>query len=198
MVQPRKPAVRLVKAPVPDYVLRVELKYIKPAIWRRIIVPGSIRLGKLHVVLQLAMGWEGGHLHEFVFGETNYGEPDDFGFQSDPPMLNEARVTLAKALGGLKSFTYVYDYGDNWQHRIKVEKALVPDPDMRRPLCLDGQNACPPEDVGGVPGYADFLEAITDPTHEEHDHFLEWCGGSFDSAAFDLVLANQRLSEVKF
>ncbi|WP_429327351.1 plasmid pRiA4b ORF-3 family protein [Paraburkholderia atlantica] len=96
---------RLVKAPVPDYVLRVELKYIKPAIWRRIIVPGSIRLGKLHVVLQLAMGWEGGHLHEFVFGETNYGEPDDFGFQSDPPMLNEARVTLAKALGGLKSFT---------------------------------------------------------------------------------------------
>ncbi|WGS47018.1 plasmid pRiA4b ORF-3 family protein [Burkholderia sp. JSH-S8] len=104
MVQPRKPAVRLVKAPVPDYVLCVELKYIKPAIWRRIIVPGSVRLGKLHVVLQLAMGWEGGHLHEFVFGETNYGEPDDFGFQSDPPMLNEARVTLAKALGGLKSF----------------------------------------------------------------------------------------------
>ncbi|AJY27280.1 MULTISPECIES: plasmid pRiA4b ORF-3 family protein [Burkholderia] len=198
MVQPRKPAVRLVKAPVPDYVLRVELKYIKPAIWRRIVVPGSIRLGKLHVVLQLAMGWEGGHLHEFVFGETNYGEPDDFGFQSDPPMLNEARVTLSKALGGLKSFTYIYDYGDNWQHRIKVEKALVPDPDMRRPMCLDGQNACPPEDVGGVPGYADFLGAITDPTHEEHDHFLEWCGGSFDPAAFDLVLANQRLSEVKF
>lgn len=127
---------RLVKAAVPDYVLRVELKYIKPAIWRRIIVPGSIRLGKLHVVLQLAMGWEGGHLHEFVFGQTNYGEPDDFGFPSDPPMLNEVRVTLAKALGGLKSFTYIYDYGDNWQHRIKVEKALVPDPDMRRPLCL--------------------------------------------------------------
>ncbi len=74
----------------------------------------------------------------------------------------------------------------------------MPDPDMRRPLCLDGRNACPPEDVGGVPGYADFLEAITDPTHEKHDHFLEWCGGSFDPEAFDLVLANQLLSEVKF
>ncbi|WP_232436218.1 plasmid pRiA4b ORF-3 family protein [Burkholderia ubonensis] len=86
-------------------------------IWRRIIVPGSIRLGKLHVVLLLAMGWEGGHLHEFVFGETNYGEPDDSGFPSDPPMLNEARVTLAKALGALKSFTYIYDYGDNWRKR---------------------------------------------------------------------------------
>ena len=116
-------------------------------------------------------------------------------------MLNEARATPAKALGGLKSFTYINDYGDNWQHRIKVEKVLVPDPDMRRPLCLDEKNACPPEDVGGVPKYADFLEAIADPTHEEHeehDHFLEWCSGSFDPAAVDLVLANQRLSEVKF
>ncbi|WP_240674680.1 plasmid pRiA4b ORF-3 family protein [Burkholderia stabilis] len=74
----------------------------------------------------------------------------------------------------------------------------MPDPDMRWPLCLDGQHACPPEDVGGVPAYADFLKAITDPTLEELDHLLEWCGGSFDPAAFDLVLANQRLSEVKF
>ncbi|WP_230684449.1 plasmid pRiA4b ORF-3 family protein [Burkholderia cepacia] len=73
----------------------------------------------------------------------------------------------------------------------------MPDPDMRRPLCLDGQNACPPEDVRGVPRYVDFLEAITNSTHEQHDYFLEWCGG-FDPAAFDLVLANQRLSEVKF
>ncbi|MEI7298270.1 plasmid pRiA4b ORF-3 family protein [Paraburkholderia tropica] len=163
----------------------------------RIIVPGSIRLGKLHVVL-LAMGWDGGHPHEFVFGETNYGEPDDFGFQSDPSMLNEARVTLPKALRGSRSFTYNYDYGDNWQNRVKVEKALVPDPDMRRPLCVDGQNARPPEDVGGVPGYADFLEAIGDSAHEEHDHFLEWCGGNFEAAAFDLVLTNQRLSVIKF
>ncbi len=198
MAQARKSSLRLVKAPVPDYVLRVELQYIKPVIWRRIIVPGSIRLGKLHVVLLLAMGWEGGHLHEFIFGEYNYGEPDDSGFPSDPPLLNEARITLAKALGALKSFTYIYDYGDNWRHRIKVEKALVPDPDMRWPLCLDGQNACPPEDVGGAPGYADFLAAISDPAHEEHDHFLKWCGGGFDPAAFDIVLANQRLSEVKF
>lgn len=198
MTQARKSFLRQVKAPVPDYVLRVELQYIKPAIWRRIVVPGSIRLGQLHVVLQLAMGWEGGHLHEFVFGEANYGEPDDFDFPSDPPILNEARVTLAKALGGLKSFTYIYDFGDNWRHRVKVEKALTPDPDLRRPLCLDGKNACPPEDVGGVPGYAEFLEAIGDPTHEEHAHLLEWCGGGFDPTNFDLVFANEQLSQVTF
>ncbi|PYE26367.1 pRiA4b ORF-3-like protein [Paraburkholderia silvatlantica] len=105
---------------------------------------------------------------------------------------------MAKALGALRSFTYIYDYGDDWRHRIKVEKALAPDPHMCWPLCLDGQNACPPEDVGGVPGYADFLQATSDPGHEEHDHFLTWCGGGFDPTAFDIVLANQRLSEVKF
>jgi hypothetical protein len=196
MAQARKTALRSINSSIPDYVLRVELLYIKPAIWRRIVVPGSIKLRKLHVVLLLAMGWDGGHMHEFIFGDTNYGEPDP-DFPSDPPMLDEARVTLTKALGALKSFTYIYDYGDNWQHRIKVEKMLPPDPELRSPVCLDGRNACPPEDVGGAPGYVDFLEAINDPSREEHDHFLEWCGGNFDPDAFDLDLANRRLFEVK-
>ncbi|MEM5426173.1 IS1096 element passenger TnpR family protein [Paraburkholderia ferrariae] len=81
-----------------------------------------------------------GHLHEFVFGDTNYGVPDP-DFPSDPPMLNEARVNLGRALGALKSFTYIYDYGDNWQHRVKLEKVLAPDPQLRAPICLDGRNA---------------------------------------------------------
>jgi hypothetical protein len=197
MALARKSALRSITSPAPDYVLRIELQHIKPAIWRRIVVPGSIRLRKLHVVLLLAMGWEGGHAHEFVFCDTHYGEPD-LDYPSDPPMLDEARVTLVKALGELKSFTYIYDYGDNWQHCIKVEKALPANAQLRSPLCLDGRNACPPEDVGGVPGYIDFLDAIVNPSHEEHDHFLKWCGGSFDPDAFDLDLANQRLFEVKF
>lgn len=88
MVERKKPALRMIKAPVPDYVLRVELRHINPAIWRTIVVPGTIRLGKLHVVLLLAMGWERGHLHEFVFGDINYSVPDDAGFADDPPMLN--------------------------------------------------------------------------------------------------------------
>jgi hypothetical protein len=145
----------------------------------------------------LAMGWDGGHMHEFVFGDINYGVPDP-DFPSDPPMLNEARASLGKALGALKSFTYIYDYGDNWQHRVKVEKVLPPDPELRSPICLDGRNACPPEDVGGVPGYIEFLDAIIDPAHEEHQRLLDWCGGSFDPAAFDLQDLNERLFEIKF
>jgi hypothetical protein len=198
MAKARKSALRVVRSAAPNYELRVELKHIKPVIWRRIIVAGSIRLHELHAVLLLAMGWQGGHLHEFIFGDTRYGEPDDLGLTDDPPMLDETRITLAKALAGLSSFAYLYDFGDGWEHRIKIEQVLTPDPELRCPVCLGGRNACPPEDVGGVPGYASFLEAIGDPSHEEHDDFLEWCGGSFDPTAFDIALTNQRLSQIKF
>jgi Plasmid pRiA4b ORF-3-like protein len=196
MAQTRKPALRIVNSQVPVYQLRVELLHIKPAIWRQILIPGSIKLPKLHVTLLWAMGWDGGHLHEFVIGHTNYGEPDP-DFPSDPPMLNEAKVTLVKALGELKSFTYVYDYGDNWQHRVSVEQILPPDPDLRSPVCLAGRNACPPEDVGGGPGYIEFLDAINDPAHEGYQRMLEWCGGSFNPDTFDLDAANQRLCQIK-
>ena len=197
MASTRKPALRAVNSPVPVYQLHIELKYLKPAVWRRVLVPASIKLPKLHVVLLWAMGWDGGHLHEFVFGDDNYGMPDP-DFPSDPPMLNEARVSLGRALGALKSFTYIYDYGDNWQHRVKVEKVLPPDPELRSPICLGGRNACPPEDVGGVPGYIEFLDAIIDPAHDEHRMLLDWCGGGFDPAAFDLQGVNERLFEIKF
>jgi hypothetical protein len=197
MASTRKPALRAVNSQAPVYQLHIELKYLKPAVWRRVLVPASIKLPKLHVVLLWAMGWDGGHLHEFVFGDTNYGMPDP-DFPSDAPMLNEARVNLSKALGALKSFTYIYDYGDNWQHRVKIEKVLSRDPEMRSPICLDGRNACPPEDVGGVPGYIEFLDAIIDPAHDEHQLLLDWCGGGFDPAAFDLQGVNERLFEIKF
>lgn len=196
MAQARKLALRVVSSPVPVYQLQIELRYTDPVIWRRLLVPGSVKLSKLHVILQRVMGWEGGHLHEFVIGETGYGEPDP-DFPSDLPVEDEKKVTLEKALGTRNTFTYLYDYGDDWQHRVKVEKVLPPDVDLPYPRCLDGDNACPPEDVGGVPGYYEFLEAIKDPTHDEHEAMLEWYGGSFDPTAFNLDEVNLRLSEVK-
>ena len=151
MAQTRKPALRAVDSNAPVYQLRVEPLYLKPAIWRQVLVPGSIKLAKLHRVFQWSMGWEEEHVHEFVFGDIRYGQPYP-DFLSDPPMLNEARVPLTQALGALKSFTYGYDFGDNWEHQVKIEKILSPDPELRLPLCLAGRNACPPEDVGGSPG----------------------------------------------
>ena len=81
---------------------------------------------------------------------------------------------------------------------MKVEKVLYPNSELRSPICLTGRNACPPEDVGGVPGYIEFLDAIIDPAHEGHHRLLDWCGGSFDPAAFDLQELNERLFEIKF
>lgn len=189
-------SVRAIKTPAPILQLRVDLLYLKPAIWRRVLVPGSIKLPKLHVVLLYTMGWMGGHLHEFIIGDRNFGMPDQ-----DYPQIGlerEDRVTLAAALGSLKTFRYLYDFGDGWEHRIKVEKILPPDPTLRSPFCVDGANACPPEDVGGPPGYIDFLEAIHDPTHEEHQDMLDWCGGQFDPTAFNPSDVNALLSEIKF
>lgn len=191
-----KGSLRAVKAPAPIFQLRIDLLHLKPAIWRRIVVPGTIKLSLLHVVILQTMGWMGGHMHEFIIGERNFGnaDPDSWG----PPVEREDRVTLARALGGLKSFIYIYDFGDCWEHRVKVEKILPPSVDLSFPMCLAGANACPPEDVGGSPGYVDFLEAIRDPSHEEHHHLLEWCGGNFDPTAFHLDDINRTLSDILF
>jgi hypothetical protein len=190
----RKPSVRSLIAPI--YQLRVELKHLQPAIWRRLTVPGSIKLSKLHVVLQAVMGWHGGHLHEFIIGGTHYGMPDP-DWPAAERVVREDRATLTAALGGLTTFAYLYDFGDGWDHKIKVEKILAPDPQLARPYCIAGANACPPEDVGGPPGYFEFLEAINDPNHEEHANMLEWCGGAFDPTAFNLDTVNKRLAEFK-
>jgi hypothetical protein len=179
------------------YRLHIQLLHIEPAIWRDVVVPGSIRLSLLHIVLQLAMGWDDAHMHEFVFGSARYGLPDP---DPDPFMasrtLDEERVTLADALSARRSFVYIYDFGDDWYHAVKVTKERSLDPAWRLPVCLDGARACPPEDCGGSWRYATFLEAIGDPSHEEHEEMLEWFG-DFDPETFDRERVNQQLARIK-
>ncbi|MFB0934510.1 MAG: plasmid pRiA4b ORF-3 family protein [Propionivibrio sp.] len=176
--------------------LKIELAWIKPVIWRRIIVPETMTLGKLHDAIQAAMGWCDCHLHEFEIAGERYGIPDP-DFDWGVPVRSERRVRLVTALSGSKTFRYTYDFGDGWEHRIKVEKVLPPDPALATPLCLAGANACPPEDVGGSPGYLDFVDAVSDPNHPEHDEMLDWCGGSFDPTAFDAQPVNAFLRYIK-
>jgi hypothetical protein len=198
MAVARKAPARAIRSAASIYQLHIELLDVRPAIWRRILVAGSIKLHKLHGVLLRTMGWAGGHLHEFVIGHDHYGEPDPY-FNDAPRLLPDNRITLTSALGARKWFTYLYDYGDGWEHRVTVEQILPADPalKLKLPHCLDGANACPPEDVGGPPGYEDFLAAIRDPTHEEHDAMLEWCGGVFDPFAFDRDALNDSLHRFK-
>jgi hypothetical protein len=179
------------------YQLHISLRNLKPAIWRQVLVPGSITLEKLHWVIQLVMGWDDSHLHDFTVGKTSYGVPDNL-FPDMAPVVSEKRTTLSAALASsVKSFTYLYDFGDGWNHTLKVEKILVADPAQRYAVCLDGANACPPEDIGGPAGYANFVQAISDPAHPDHEDMLEWCGESFDPLAFDLEAANAALKRLK-
>lgn len=173
------------------YQLKVTLKGSKPPIWRRLQVPGNISLHKLHLILQVAMGWANAHLYQFRVGGTEFGEPDPEGDFYGLKMKNSRKTELSKVAPREKTrFIYEYDFGDSWEHEILIERILPTEPGIRYPVCLAGRRACPPEDCGGIWGYADLLEIIGDPGHEEHEEMMEWLGGWFDPKAFDMDEVN--------
>jgi len=172
------------------YQIRVALDGIEPPIWRRILVPGDVTLRRLHNILQAAMGWTNSHLHEFIVEGAHYGRPEpDYEEMRDDRRVRLNQVAPAEGF----TFPYVYDYGDGWLHTVAVEQILAPELGYQYPVCVEGKRACPPEDVGGIGGYAYFLEAIRHRRHPEHDSYLQWVGGSFDPEAFDLEQVNRRL-----
>lgn len=173
------------------YLLKIQLLDIEPSIWRRFVVPASITLDRLHDVVQIVMGWTDSHLHEFTIGNkryTEYPESKEDGLACGRYRLGD----LIKQKG--RTFRYLYDFGDSWEHELVLEENRYFNPELRTELaCLDGQRACPPEDVGGVPGYFEFLNALKDPNHEEHESYTEWSGGNFDSERFDPESINWEL-----
>jgi Plasmid pRiA4b ORF-3-like protein len=177
--------------------LRIELNDIDPVIWRRLLVPGSVSMAKLASMLIAAMGWTKFHLHEFKVGGVG-GASYGIDFDDVPEdQIDEKDVTVLEALSDAKHFTFEYDFGDSWKHEVVIEDFGWSYFGLKYAVCLDGDNACPPEDVGGVSMYAYFLEAISDPTHEEHQSYLDWVGGSFDPAEFNLANANALLQKVR-
>lgn len=173
------------------YQIKVTLKNIRPPIWRRLEVTNTTTLKQLHDIIQIAMGWEDFHLHQFTVGNTYYGKPD----RSSPfdDTKDERKVKLSKVLPKENSkITYEYDFGDSWEHEILLEK-ILPVEEKEYPVCVKGKRACPPEDVGGVWGYADMLEAVQDPDHPEHEDMREWLGDDFDPEAFDPEDVNDQL-----
>ena len=173
--------------------LKVTLKGSRPPIWRRIQLRGSTTLPRLHAILQTVMGWQDYHLHLFTAHGVTYGLPDP-----DWPddTRSERWVRLDQLVTRPKDrLRYMYDFGDGWVHELVVEQVLPADPARRYPIVLAGRRAGPPEDVGGIWGYADFLETIGDPGHPEHAAMLEWIGGAFDPEVFDLDAVNRRLHQ---
>lgn len=178
--------------------LKIELLGVAPTVWRRVVVPESIKLPKLHQVFQTVLGWTNSHLHEFVIGGVRCANTDPE-FTDELEQVEEKRVVLSKALGAeARCFDYVYAFGDDWHHVVIVE-GKHPHSGVAPSLihCSGGQNACPPEDVGGARGYAEFLTAIADENHGEHDRYLECIGGHFDPKRFALDATNLALSKIK-
>ena len=174
------------------YQLKVSLDGVRPEIWRRIQVPHDISLERLHKVLQCVMGWEDYHLYGFFIDGEEYGDPATNDFGSDVRSARRAKLSsLIDRVGEM--FSYRYDFGDDWEHRIILEAIAVAEPTIRYPRCLDGQRSCPPEDCGGIYGYTDLLEAIRDPRNEDHDRLVEWVGEDFDPERFDVALVNAML-----
>lgn len=167
-------------------VLKITLDDVQPSVMRRVVVPADMRLDRLHLVIQSAMGWTNSHLYEFRIGGAGWGEPDPDGLYDGPLEAKKGRLAAVLADAGRKTFSYLYDFGDGWSHTINLEK-IVPgiegEPNI---LLIDAVGRCPPEDCGGAPGYETLLEILADPNHEEHEETLVWCGDQFDPARADL------------
>ncbi|TXL70083.1 plasmid pRiA4b ORF-3 family protein [Vineibacter terrae] len=166
------------------FCLKVTLDDVEPQVLRRIEVPANIKLDRLHLTLQAALGWTNSHLYEIRARDTGWGLPD-----SDWPdgPLDARKAKLIDVLEdiGTKSLRYLYDFGDGWEHTIKIERMIASEPNVAYPRLTEASGRCPPEDVGGPWGYAEMLEALDNPRHERHAEIREWIGDDFDPRAFD-------------
>jgi hypothetical protein len=175
--------------------LRISLIGVTPAIWRRLLVPGEIKLSKLHTIFQAAMGWKDSHLHSFeIDGElysTPYAEQDD-----DVDEINEETVVFSDVVSDGSRFFYEYDFGDSWRHEVVVESVDAMPTILKSAVCLDGERACPPEDCGGTRRYGALLEAMHDPDHAEPSVDVSGAG-RFDPELFNVAIVNAALQQVR-
>ena len=179
--------------------LKIKLKDIRPVIWRRIQVKGNTTLHKLHDILQVTMGWEDDHLHEFEIGGRRFGPPADgfAGLDFGEAVVSDKKAKLSDVLPEKKSkLLYTYDFGDGWRHDVTVEKILPAEKGRQYPVCLAGERACPPEDCGGPWGYAHLLEALKHPDDPDNEELLEWAG-DFDPEQFDIDQINKWLRRIR-
>lgn len=175
--------------------LRVALREVRPPVWRTFMVPSHTSLAQLHEMLQVVIGWQDYHLHDFRVGDVRYGIDD--GEDWGPPTVDDRLVRLDSVVGAGDEFSYTYDFGDNWEHTIEVRAELSAAEAGPLPRCTGGEGRCPPEDVGGPYGYADFLAAVSDRSHPDHESWATWAGGAFDPTHFDPAEVNAQLAVLR-
>jgi len=176
------------------YRLKITLRNSAPPIWRR-IETRDVTPKQLHELIQTAMGWTNSHLHQFEVGDVRYTDPrfliDDFG------AVDYSGIAVSNLIaehGSKLRFSYEYDFGDGWEHDLVLEEMIEAEPGKRYPRCIDGERACPPEDVGGIYGFADYVKAITNPNDDEYEELIEW-NGPFDPDKFSAAVATRRMKK---
>lgn len=172
------------------FALRVSLRHIEPAIWRRIRVPAAVSLAALHEILQVSFGWQNTHLHDFTVEGLQFATPH---VEDEIFVIDERATPLGAIAREGSTFLYRYDFGDDWEHDLFAERLLDGggNPSI---ACLAGERAGPPDDSGGGPGYQRMLEILADPKHEEHADIRDWIGKRFDAEAFDVGALNKKLA----
>jgi hypothetical protein len=181
---------------VKNYQLSIRLLEIEPPIWRRLAVPGTVSLARLHSIFQKVMGWGNYHIYLFTVGRQQYGEGVSEWAEVAQRVVNAKRVVLEDiAVRKGMRFTYTYDMGDGWEHEIWVEE--IHEGPLQQVRCLEGARGCPPEDCGGPYGYEELLEIIFDPKHREYQERRDWLGEGFDPERFNVEIVNRRLKRLK-
>jgi hypothetical protein len=172
--------------------VRITLRDVNdPPVWRRVIIPAAYSLDRVHAVIQAAMGWQDCHLHGFRVGDASYGPPDP---DSELGYLDERKFRL----GGLTAdrILYEYDFGDNWEHELVIEERTTATEGAICPVCVAGEGACPPEDCGGSPGFAEFKALLAGPPSTEREEMLEWAGGEYDPSRFNRTGASAAVAGI--
>jgi hypothetical protein len=184
---------RAVRSPPPSpgdlFDLRVSLRHIEPTIWRALSVPAAVPLAALHEILQVAFGWQNSHLHDFHVGDIRFGMADT---EHELLSVDERAAPLGAIAHEGSTLVYQYDFGDSWEHDIKVERVHGNGEETIR--CTAGARACPPEDCGGVPGYMHLLEVLANPKDDEHAEMKQWAPRSFNPEKFDVVAVNKKFA----
>lgn len=165
--------------------LKITLDDVKPIVLRRVEVPATLRLDRLHLTIQAAMGWTNTHLYEILARDTGWGIPDP-NWGDGPLDARKARLMHVLEDVGTMTLKYLYDFGDGWRHTVKVERIAAPEPAAAYPRLIEAAGRCPPEDIGGPWGYAELLAAIGDPKHERHAEFKDRISDNFDPVIVDI------------
>jgi hypothetical protein len=179
---------------------KIQIKDLQnPPVWRRVLVPADITFDEFHEIIQIVFGWENSHLYQFskkgYASQPLYKVPDEY---DDDTVEDSTETIITEVFTTPKqTFTYIYDFGDDWKHHIVLEK--IADTENTIPLCLAGEGACPPEDCGGIPGYYNLIEILSDPKNPQHKEMKSWLGlgknEQWDVNAFDITAINEVLEE---